>query len=93
MSDAQRRGLRSVVLKALNRNQILVLSNADGYIRITSLLQELSARYGIPISTLKLNAKILKELGLLEFNGLPAETTPSGKLVLRLINSGNGDNR
>jgi hypothetical protein len=78
--------LKVVVLRALNNNQILILSNANGLSGITALLQDLSDRYKIPLSTLKLNAQILKKLGLISFNGSPAELTESGELMIKIIN-------
>lgn len=78
-------GLRLVVLRSLNDKQLLILSNADGNSSITSLLSWLSERDGIPISTLKLNAKILKGLGLIDYNGAPARVTSLGKLILSMI--------
>ncbi len=56
---------------------------------ITPILRALSTRYSIPLSTLKLNARRLRELGLLEygFNPKPrgAKLTELGQLVLQLL--------
>jgi hypothetical protein len=77
-----------VVLRALNKNQILILSSINGYnIGITALLQALSDRYNIPVSTLKLNARILERLDLVSFNGSPGRLTKLGILVLKLIDN------
>lgn len=74
-----------MLLRSLNKNQLLILSNANGSNSVTALLQQLSERSSVPVSTLKLNARILKELGLLDFNGVPAKATRSGELVLRIM--------
>ncbi len=53
---------------------------------ITSLLTRLSRTNSIALSTLKLNAKILKNLELISSNGW-VETTETGKLVKYILNS------
>jgi hypothetical protein len=79
--------LKPLLLRALNRNQILILSEAGGAC-ITPLLKELSASNSIPLSTLKLNARILKEMGLLDYKGFrQAEPTEYGDLVLSILAS------
>jgi transketolase len=81
------------VLKALNRNQVLLLSrlNENSENTITSLLTKLSNELNIPLSTLKFNAKVLKSLNLIEFrqNGRAriACLSKAGKVVLDIINS------
>jgi len=43
--------------------------------------------YAISLSTLKLNARILRELGLIRFgNSSPAKLTRTGKLIVQLLN-------
>jgi len=56
---------------------------------MTSLLQSLSRRFGVPLSTLKLNARILRDLGLISYgdarrSGGP-RLTDVGRLVLELL--------
>jgi len=79
------RGLRLVVLRALNKNQVLILSNV-GFAAITELLQKISEQYEIPLSTLRLNAKILRELELISFNGSPVRLTRLGGIILKILN-------
>jgi hypothetical protein len=77
--------LKPLLLRALNENQILILSEAGGSC-ITALLKGISAGSGIPLSTLKLNARILREMGLLKYEqSRPAEPTEYGCLVLGII--------
>jgi hypothetical protein len=56
---------------------------------ITSLLARLSESAGIPLSTLKSGARVLKELGLLNYGGENgnslAEPTRSGSLLLSML--------
>lgn len=77
--------LRPLLLRALNKNQILILSEV-GSASITCLLKGLSKENRIPLSTLKLNAKILKGLGLVEYGQFrDAKLTDAGYLILNLI--------
>ncbi len=61
------RKLRPLLLRSLNRNQLVILRrlalNSDR--SLTSTLIELSKERKIPLSTLKLNARILRDLGLI----------------------------
>jgi len=56
---------------------------------ITSTLKEISERYDIPLSTLKLNAKILRELNLISYgtasNPRCAELSDLGRFILDLV--------
>lgn len=56
---------------------------------ITHLLNEISEKYEIPISTLKLNAKILKELNLISYgtasNPRNAKLSNLGRFIIDLI--------
>ncbi len=53
---------------------------------ITALIEDVFTQTKIPISTLKLNAKILKDLGLIKFfNGDPVRLTDFGQFVFSLI--------
>jgi len=59
------------LLRALNKNQILLVRKLK-YHRVlsrTQLLIEISHSGNVPLSTLKLNFKILKELGIISQNG------------------------
>ncbi|AHF79874.1 Hypothetical protein TES1_0480 [Thermococcus paralvinellae] len=81
---------RKLFLRALNENQLLILRSINGkHHSLNALLEELSREAKKPISTLKLNAKILKELGLIDYgeknNPKPVELTKHGKLVLKIL--------
>lgn len=82
--------LRRLVLRTLNDNQTLILLNVARQRRtMTSLLRSLSEEFGIPLSTLKLNARILRDLNLVSYGstegGREAEVLPLGDFVLRLL--------
>ena len=57
---------------------------------MTSLVRSISDEFGIPISTLKLNARILRELNLISYGsperGKEAELRGLGAFVFRLLN-------
>lgn len=78
--------LKTIILKALTKNQILLLNEIEknSTKTITSLINSLSNNRKIPLSTLKLNARTLKDLELLNYSS-PAELTVTGKLVLEII--------
>ncbi len=74
----------------MNENQRLILRSINGRHRsLNSLLEELSRREKRPLSTLKLNARILKELGLIDYgtrdDPRPVRLTEEGLLVLRIL--------
>ncbi|ALM74442.1 hypothetical protein TBCH5v1_0474 [Thermococcus barophilus] len=74
----------------MNENQMLILRSINGKHRsLNALLEEISKDTKKPISTLKLNARILKELGLIDYgeknNPKPVELTKHGKLVLKIL--------
>ncbi|MBI2578743.1 MAG: hypothetical protein HYW26_03460 [Candidatus Aenigmarchaeota archaeon] len=78
--------MRKVLAKALNKNRRLILlsiSNEEME-TLNSLLKRVSREHGISLSTLKLNARILRDLGLVSCNGF-VKTTESGELVKRLL--------
>ena len=90
MAKAPNEGLKRILLRAINGNQRLILSHVgESTGRITPTLQELSGRYGIPLSTLKLNAKILKELDLIRYPTVSTkgevELSDLGRFVLSII--------
>ncbi len=69
---------------------MLILRSINGKHRsLNALLEEISKDTKKPISTLKLNARILKELGLIDYgkkdNPKPVELTKHGKLVLKIL--------
>ena len=80
--------LRNVLLKALTKNQILLLNEIEqnSTKTITSLSNKLSNKLNIPLSTLKLNSRNLKKLGLIDFEvSDPVELTKMGKLVVKIL--------
>lgn len=90
MLEAPEDDLRRLLLRALNDNQVLILSNiGGGEERVSRILQRISETRGVPLSTLKLNAKILRELRLIRYGTLvepdEAELTPLGKSVLGIL--------
>ncbi len=90
MLEADEKDLRRLLLRALNENQVLILSNIGGRgERVSRILQRISDSRGVPLSTLKLNAKILRELRLIRYGTLSepdeAELTPLGKMVLSIV--------
>jgi DNA-binding MarR family transcriptional regulator len=86
MSRRQRESLKKLLAKALNKNQILILSEIEisDFKTITSTLTKLSKKSGIPLSTLKMNAKILKQMGLIEFDSSVC-LTDFGELIIQII--------
>lgn len=83
--------VQRLFLKALNQNQIILLNHIgeDG-VSLNAFLNKLSKMRGIPLSTLKLNARILKELYLIDYGcrseRIPVTLTPQGKAILKIIN-------
>ena len=87
--------LRSLILRTLNDNQLLVLNAVSERDQsLTSLLKQLSEEYGIPLSTLKLNARILRELNLISYGSIRdrrcACLEDLGLFVVGLVNGGGG---
>jgi len=84
--------LRRLLLRTLNDNQLLILSSVAANDQpLTGLLINLHEETGVPLSTLKLNARILRELNLISYGSVgdrrEAEVEPVGNLVLRLIDA------
>jgi len=82
--------LRRLILRTLNENQLLILTSIASQRRsLTSLLKDLSEAREIPLSTLKLNARILRELNLISYGSTrekkTAEVEKLGSFVLRLL--------
>jgi hypothetical protein len=82
--------LRRLILRTLNDNQLLILTSIASQRRsLTSLLKDLSEDREIPLSTLKLNARILRELNLISYGSTrekkTAEVEKLGSFVLRLL--------
>ncbi|MGQ9781782.1 MAG: transketolase [Nitrososphaeria archaeon] len=85
--------LARLLLKAFNENQLLILSSTrkNKKSTATSLLKKLSEDFGVPLSTLKLNARILRELDLVTYGSLrdprPIKLTETGKLLSDMLTS------
>ena len=82
--------LRNLILRILNDNQLLVLNAiAERQQSLTSLLNRLSKEYEIPLSTLKLNARKLRELNLISYGNIhtkrKAQLKTLGKFIVRLM--------
>ncbi|MEM5875358.1 MAG: hypothetical protein QXW01_02675 [Candidatus Aenigmatarchaeota archaeon] len=80
------------MLRAFNRNQLLILSQVaiNSGKTISSLLIEIEKGFRIPLSTLKLNARILRDLKLISFgNSNPARLTSFGKLIIEILDLSN----
>jgi hypothetical protein len=99
--DATPMGMRGdltkLLLSSINEKQVIILSRLY-YNRnegITSVLRSLSISEEIPLSTLKLNARKLREFGLIAFSGggslRPATLTKSGSTILSIINKVNAE--
>ncbi|MCX6642678.1 MAG: hypothetical protein NTV15_04755 [Candidatus Bathyarchaeota archaeon] len=61
---------------------------------LTSIVRELNESHSVPLSTLKLNARILREFNLISYGerrrGANAEILPLGRFVLKLIQEEQG---
>jgi len=92
LSREHREDLRLLLLRALNKNQILILSEIKNIENesITRILNRISFAHDIPLSTLKLNTRILKNLNLITFGNnshfQKARLTDFGKFVVEMIN-------
>ncbi|MFO8109085.1 MAG: hypothetical protein R6U17_00970 [Thermoplasmata archaeon] len=81
---------RELFLKALNQNQKTLLKSVDGRnSSLNALLNEISDKLDTPLSTLKLNARILRDLNLINYGSKndpePVTLTSHGKMVLDII--------
>ena len=92
MLEEQKEILKKVLLRAVNRNQILILSHIDNTsASMTFVLKAISKQFNVPLSTLKLNARILKDLGLITYGNTSdfrkPRLTDTGNFVLKIITS------
>jgi DNA-binding MarR family transcriptional regulator len=83
----QLESLKPVLLRSLSKNQLLILHHvySKSFYSITKILRELSEEFEIPLSTLKLNARELREMELLEYGRAEVRLTELGGIVLRVI--------
>jgi len=84
-----------LILRTLNQNQVIVLrAVADHEQSLTSLLRQLSEDHGVPLSTLKLNARILRELNLISYGSMGDRKTARledlGRFIFGLIGERSG---
>jgi len=83
--------LKNLLAKGLTKNQILILLKLEenGSNTITSVIHNIYKKHHIPISTLKFNAKLLKDFNLISYGSTKkpkiAELTEAGKMVLKII--------
>lgn len=82
--------LGKVLARAINHNQLLILSEISrNNGSISSLLSAASERHRVPLSTLKLNARVLRDLGLVSCGSAsdpqPARLTEAGRAVLLMM--------
>ena len=92
LSRESRYALRLLLARALNKNQILLLSKIDGSAySLSSFLRRLSKESGVPISTLKMNAGVLRKLDLIRFSSFgirtrsTVELSEAGAIMLNII--------
>ncbi|GEM_PF-852189 len=90
IKEGHLRVFRGLFLRALNQNQKVLLECVDGsHPSLNSLLNEISDNMDTPLSTLKLNARILKDLDLINYGSKndpePVTLTSHGKMVLDII--------
>lgn len=80
---------KHLIARALNHNQYLILKHVaqNRSKGITELLQYISHREGIALSTLKVNGRILRSLELIEY-GEVVTVTNFGARVLSLLSCG-----
>lgn len=85
--------LRTVLLRSINKNQILILNEINKQdVTISKLVNILYKKEKISVSTLKLNAQILRKLNLITFgNGSSVKLTEFGNFVLKIMCGGEND--
>ncbi len=89
ISEAHLEDLRRILLKTINKNQILILSNIPRVpTSITLILRELSRRHQVPLQTLRRDAQVLRELNLIRYgevsNFSGVELTELGRFISNL---------
>ncbi|MFW6040962.1 MAG: hypothetical protein ACOC85_03915 [Thermoplasmatota archaeon] len=87
---------RQLFLRALNDNQIFLLKNIDGENKsLTSFLEDITEGSDKALSTLKMNARILKNLELITYGKRtdpePVRLTKHGEVVLDFLQRGEID--
>ena len=92
ISGAQLDDLRRLVLRTINKNQVLILNHIPKVpASVTSVLREISRKYHVPLSTLKRNAQILRDLNLISYGEAPnfsgVTITELGRFIAGLTES------
>ena len=92
ISDAQLDDLRRLVLRTINKNQVLILNHIPKVpASVTSVLRGISRKYHVPLSTLKRNSQILRDLNLISYGEAPnfsgVELTELGRFISGLTGS------
>jgi len=80
------------VLRTINKNQVLILNHIPKVpASVTSVLRGISRKYHVPLSTLKRNSQILRDLNLISYgeapNFLGVELTELGRFISGLTGS------
>ena len=86
------KALKSLLAKALNKNQILLLKEIANNSKhsITSLISKISKEKGNANSTLRYNAHILSNFGLIKSGitdkkGVACKITSAGEVILSIL--------
>lgn len=88
-------GFKPLLARAFNSNQFLILHEiaVNRYRTISAVLADVADERSIPLSTLKLNASILRELELVKFGGgEPAGLTRLGRRIVAIALEENNGN-
>lgn len=96
LSEKYRKCLKKLLLRTLNKNQIIILEELainGHYLTVTNFLETLSENKNIPLSTLRWNIKTLEKLGLVSCGssknkGIPVKLIDCGLLILKIIKEG-----
>ncbi len=89
---------KALFLKALNDNQFFLLKHIEKRSSsLNSLLRGLSKEHDISLSTLKHNARVLRDLDLIDYGSKhdpkPVTLTEPGKIILCILKEGEKDDR
>ena len=82
------KSFRLVLSRCFNKNQLIILKKVaeNTHKSITSILHNLEKEKEIPLSTLKLNSRILKQIGLIDYgNSKKACLTKLGRIVWEIL--------
>ena len=88
MPAESREKLGKLLVRCINRNQLLILEkiSENSSKTFSSIVNALSNDLAIPLSTLKLNAKVLRGFDLIDFSrGSTVKLTCFGDLVFSIL--------